>query len=611
MALELARGDDVAAGVLAATSEGARVLSPLGDSGPVVVESSEGRSSVGTGCRRALDALKTAEASRGSLIVVLSLPLTGEDRRDLERASSDAASRGFRVLRAPIEAGARVAAAEIAEECFSFLAAKGTPPGITPQGGRVVALGLAPLSAKAWNDPPRARLALPAGTDLLLYRPAWTLELEKDAPPPLSFVGDPVPIALAVTGPSSLGLLVDAKARSFGRTIILARSATRAGLRFEGETDAPREEGPCEVAFDLAFSAGEARFEHERVFRYLAKRREGTPPPTVRVAPAKLDVGPVWSDSRTEVRLRVTGDPTRPVKVLVESPFAAAAELALAAGEERDLAVTVDARGLRGGERLKLRAEVTLAATAPVRPLAKGERPQPATVPSAAPPRLLSVPVTCEVRTLRAPAVFELGKVRAGETTARTFDLQGARVEARVVADEELGVTATLEGDKLSLRASPKEGASPGQRGGRIELALPGSKSPPVVRSFTLELDEVPRELALSVAPATLQLKGRYGWAEARVKVSATVAARFDAQPTALASSAARIGPRRDIRLKPADASWDAHALAPGEERELVLRVYLGSDLPPGKYEGTLALEARDARKTVSQPLPVTVEVER
>ena len=42
------------------------------------------------------------------------------------------------------------------------------------------------------------------------------------------------------------------------------------------------------------------------------------------------------------------------------------------------------------------------------------------------------------------------------------------------------------------------------------------------------------------------------------------------------------------------------------------LRVYLGSDLPPGRYEGTVGLEAKgDANLHAEQPLTVTVEVER
>src|SRR5437879_460736 len=40
--IELARGDDMATGVLAATAEGARVVSPLGDAGPVALDASDG-----------------------------------------------------------------------------------------------------------------------------------------------------------------------------------------------------------------------------------------------------------------------------------------------------------------------------------------------------------------------------------------------------------------------------------------------------------------------------------------------------------------------------------------------------------------------------------------
>jgi hypothetical protein len=127
----------------------------------------------------------------------------------------------------------------------------------------------------------------------------------------------------------------------------------------------------------------------------------------------------------------------------------------------------------------------------------------------------------------------------------------------------------------------------------------------------TLEVEPAP-VLALTVEPAALELKGRYGWAEGRVKVAANLAAQLDAQPGLLSGSGARISPRRDIRIKAADATWDARSLGANEPRELVLRIYLGSDLPPGRYEGTFALSASgrgDAK--VAKPLPVTVEVDR
>src|SRR5437868_6392709 len=85
------------------------------------------------------------------------------------------------------------------------LAATRAPASVSPQGGLAGAVGLAPLAVKTWREPPRAKLDLPAGTDLVLYRPAWTVELEKDSPPPIAFVGDPVPIGLAVSGPSAVG----------------------------------------------------------------------------------------------------------------------------------------------------------------------------------------------------------------------------------------------------------------------------------------------------------------------------------------------------------------------------------------------------------------------
>src|SRR6185369_13533552 len=189
-------------------------------------------------------------------------------------------------------------------------------------------------------------------------------------------------------------------------------------LRFEGEADAPRSEGARELALELAFAAGEARFKLARVFRYLVKRREGTPPPDVRVLTTRLDLGAVWIDSSVTTSLVVKGDPDRPVKVLVASSWARARELALGAGEEKRLEVTIDPAKLEAAEtRLKLRAEVTLVATATVRPHARGERTRPDEAPPPAPPRLLSVPVACEARALRVASSFDLGSVKQGEAS--------------------------------------------------------------------------------------------------------------------------------------------------------------------------------------------------
>jgi hypothetical protein len=617
--LELARSEKLDVGVLAALPDGPHVLVSPGEGVAPRLEPVPGRAPLGRSCRRALDALVSQGAPRGSLIVLLAREPGGEDAAEVGRVTDEARKRDLRVLRVPIEKDEVVAVEALAEEAFSYLVALGHPASVTPRGGRIATIEPAPPSSppgsplvvETWHDT-NAKIALPGSFLLLLYRPDWELTTDPAAPPPIVYLGDQVPFALTVSGPSAQGLPLQGSARSQGKTVPLTRDAAAGGLRLVADLEPPFEEGPVEVAIDLAFSAGEARFELVRPVTYLARKRTGTPPPTLRVTPDRLALGAIWADAPVSATLTIKGDPDRPVKVTLDgAPCAFAAPVELAPGEEKALEVTVDPKKLASGFRLKLKGEVTLVAQAPVRPHMRGERAGPAEAPSAAPPRELGVIVTAEPALLHVPASFDLGKVQAGERLARSFALGDARVTARVVADGDVAASAAIEKGALLLGASPPKGTKPGKRAGRVELALTGSKEPPLVRPMTLEV-EGPRELNLTVAPGTLALKGRYGWAEARVRVSSNLAARLEARPGPLAGSATRIAPRRDIRVKSGSASWDARTLAPGEERELVLRVYLGTDLPPGRYEGTLALEARDDSDLRSlHELPVSIEVER
>jgi hypothetical protein len=172
-------------------------------------------------------------------------------------------------------------------------------------------------------------------------------------------------------------------------------------------------------------------------------------------------------------------------------------------------------------------------------------------------------------------------------------------------------VDASVEGEKLVLRTIADANAAPGKREGTVELTLPGSQGPPLARPLAVEVVARP-ELTLDVQPARVALHGRYGWAVAKLSLAASDAARLSFAPGTLEGKGARITPRRDIRLGAADASWDARTLERGKPREVLVRVYLGSDLPPGRYEGALALKLEgDRREPLVRSVPVALEVER
>src|SRR5579872_3525306 len=229
-AIELAKAEPLPVGVFACQPDGPRIVLGLGDAVPATIEPSEGRADPGPGARRALETLIAAGSPRGSAIVVLAL----EDSADAQRVAADAGQRGFNFIRVPLGDGARVALAHLADEAFGYVVAKGKPSSVKPAGGRLAAVSLAPaLSVTTWREP-QVQIPLAAGTELLLYRPAWSFSLETDAPPPIAFLGEAVPVALLVAGPGALGTLLDVSARAPEQTLVLSRAVTNKGLRFEG-----------------------------------------------------------------------------------------------------------------------------------------------------------------------------------------------------------------------------------------------------------------------------------------------------------------------------------------------------------------------------------------
>jgi hypothetical protein len=322
--------------------------------------------------------------------------------------------------------------------------------------------------------------------------------------------------------------------------------------------------------------------------------------------------------TRLTTRLVLRGDPERPTRIELEpapgvEPVGA---VVLAANEEKQVELSVEPGKLAPGTRLRLHGEIAGPEAVRVRPRVRGEARREESVALAGPAWSAAVPVAFEPRSAELASSFALGPLEPGsearaESGLRVTPQVVLELTARLEDARGVSVTASVEREKLVLVARAGAEAAPGRRSGSLELRLKGSSSPPLVRPITVDVVARP-ELALRLEPATLALKGRYGWAEARLSLAANERVRLSVAPGSLEGQGARITPRRDIRFKAADASWDARTLEPGQPRELLVRVYLGSDLPPGRYEGRVAVTLEgDRREPLSRTLPLAVEVER
>jgi hypothetical protein len=628
LALAATGSEPAATGIVATGPDGPIVLASLGDpvSPDAVARAAafKGEPGLGRAARRALDAIVASEARPGSLVLLLSGEPEDKDSREVQRVSAALAQRSCRLLRVPLEAGARLAVQALARDAFGFMAADGAPASVTLgfPGGTLAAIFPRGQGIKLFDPKTTGKIDLP-GAELVLYRPSWELALEPDAPPPIAALGEPVPISIVLSGKNAAapGLLVSCvpgagAPLALARTVVAARGSEPASVRFEGQAPAPLEEAERELSIEVSWKAGDARFTLARVFRYLARRRDGPAPPLVQVSPERLDLGVVPSESRVPAKLTLTGDPDRATRVTLD-PLASVApfSLVLGPGEVRSQTILVDPSKLASGERLTLHATIEGTSAALVRPRARGERERPGEPQGAAPPRLLHVALAATTRTVRLPAKLELA-VESGSSARIVVPvgLDGGRFTARAVLEPEdaaIALAVSLDGDKLVLEASARSKVPAGPRTGRVELTLDGSSAPPLVRPLLLTV--LPsHELALELDPPALALKGRYGWTEGRVHLASNLAADLSFVPSAFTSAGgARITPRRDIRVGPSDATWDARGLVAGEGRDLLVRVYLPSDLPAGTYVGSVALAVATPGGKLERPLPVTIEVER
>jgi hypothetical protein len=649
-------GEAFSIGAVAARDDAATVVVPLEDEDDstraataraIAAVARGGRPAVARGVRRATDMLVAAKAPRGSLVLLLATPPDAASARELEPIESELALRGLKLVRAPVELGDRVAVSRLAEEAFGFASALGLPRVVTggDLGGRLAWLVFggkvrhepgarkqplprmfegAKLDALVWRRAPAAlelEARVPSERTLLLYRPPWELGFEPDAPPPIAYLGEPIPVALSTLAgsspaPSSIEVRFATGGLDQGP---FTRGVGPRGTRFEGLAPAPLDEGPRAIQLEVSFALGEAKFVLARTARLLARRRDGPPPPRISLSPGRLDLGAAWVGTSVSARLLVRGDPERRTRIRLEATPGATAEgaLDLGPGDEKTVGLALDPGRIASGSRLRLRAEFFEPKTAPVRPVVRGEDAPQVDAPALPTPAWMGVvPIALEPHEAALPARFAVGPVEPGAEAIAESALRvtpPAPVDARALLEDGRGVglVATVSGERLVLHATADASAPPGKRAGRVELRLRGSTAPPLVRTVEVEVT-APRPLALSLEPATVALKGRYGWAEARLSLSANERARLSVEPGTLEGAGARITPRRDIRLGSTDRSWDARTLEPGEARELLLRVYLASDLPPGRYAGSVAITLEGERRDpLVRSVPVTLEIER
>lgn len=667
-ALALTSGEPSArlvVGAVAARDGEATVVAPLEDQDDKGRESLAraiaalergGRPAAARGVRRALDMLEALRAERGSLVLLLAAE---RPDRELAPLEAELALRGMKLHAVALPLSARDAVADVAARALGYAVASGPARHVSAGalgGGRLAwiatsgelppsagarSLKGAATDARVWDRLPD-KLALGGAADdgapsraLLLYRPTWELSFDGEAPPPIVDKGEPVPISLVVSAdptPAVSALEVSLEVPGRGPQA-LKGSIVPAGLRYDGVVPAPEGEGPQEARLTLGFALGDARFLLPVQARFVTRARTGPQPPHVRVSPERLDLGVAWVGTRLSAHLAVRGDPERPTRVEVEATpgVSAPAPLELAAGEEKTLELGFDPGRLAPGTRLHLRAEVASADAASVRPRARGEyarRDSP--TPSSAPAWTGVVPVVLEAREAQLADTFRLAPLEPGgevsvesafrvssraavEVAVRLVDARGVSLEAHIAHDMTPDAAhGGATGERLVLKATADAQAPAGIRAGVVEVRLAGSSAAPLTRPVSVEVVARP-VLTLQLEPAQVSLKGRYGWAEARVAVGTNEHASLTLSPGPLEGGHARITPRRDIRLAAVDAKWDGRTLEPGPSRELLVRVYLGSDLPPGHYEGALALrlEGAQGREPVVRSVPVALEVER
>ncbi len=298
------------------------------------------------------------------------------------------------------------------------------------------------------------------------------------------------------------------------------------------------------------------------------------------------------ADLRAEVVLRAQGAAVDVSGLAVEGGGVAPAALRLPADGAATVVVTLPARGSLGRQGFALRGTATSGEVALPFPEVRVER---------------------SLYALSGPDAFRFA-LAPGEAASQPL---GLRLEPAVPGaapgliapsfEAGAGLRATV-GDSLTVTASAD--ARPGSYRGSLAVELPEGLRAELPCRVEVAAPRPRLEL-----PAALELGGAPGGsATGRCEVVLRYRAACDVQlsgGTLEGPDGARIAPRYDLELTP--EGWGGARLEVGTPRAWTVRVWLGSDLPPGTYAGSLTLVCSpdDGGEAARHELPLRVEVGR
>jgi hypothetical protein len=529
--------------------------------------------------RRARLALDGARAHAGRIVIAAPRARLADAR---VIAEADVLARaGHQVELAALD-GTPAEAVARAGEALGFVA--GAPLELRPvsvKGGRLAFISIGPDFAATLIENVSGSHSPPAtGTGVVLWSGAG-LEVSRDAPAAVVAPRAPVPVVVRASAHGSQVALDARLERDDGVAAPVALREAGDGT-WRGQAPAVPAGKTARILVKATFAAGDLSFslERERPFTSSAAPPRVAPtapakpaptvvrarPPRIQVSPASLDLGDAWIGAPVTAKLELAGDEARAVRVTVEP---GSTKLALAKSERATVEVKLDPA--RPPSAVVVRAATDEGGSSETQ-----------------------VQLALVGHALEAPPRIDLGKLEAGAALARDVAARlrpaakDARVSARLDGD---GVTieAAIRGDQVALEVKAAAAAAPGPRRGALVFALASGAEREV--PFEVEVTAAPRP-ALDATPAKLELAGGWGWVEGRLGVKAD--GPVEVELGELAGADAKISPRRDIR-------------ASVEKDEVVVRVYLRSDLATGTYEGRLKLRTKSAEREV----PIVVQVKR
>ncbi len=642
-------GSDDNVGVItyAASAEVQRPLSPAGTQRQglgrqLAAVERNGITDFATALERARAMLAAGNAPRGSALILLTdgVPYRGRRRRDgpaLKPVLDQLAAKGWRIFAIALGAEAQdpflarivaitgggvfpaaraeelpAAFADVATEALGYLRAErgGRELRVLPHTGRLAVLAQGGvLEGLTHEGQPREAIRTQAGDFsvglveqpeagqwkveasqasevLALLEPRFSLEFVAGKPPERVVAGEEVVVSVRLVGEDDAlnevrdRLLLRAKLSLGERALGTPRPLKREGEGFAVSFRAPRvqEESSLSLVVEARIQGGDERFVLRRTRALTVAPADGSTgapiPLAIGLEPTKVERA-AWSDAPAErLQLKLQGDPQRAATLRV-----AGQQVELDAGASRTLEVP-----LRAGR-------VALAAEGPDGARWKG-----------------SVQVTLARYALEGPRELRLPDLPAG--VALTPQLVELKLSPQGTLQLEAGelrgpggarLPLALEGNALSV--SPAADLPPGDYRGALKLEVEGVAG------------LAPRELPVSLkllppvrAPEPVALRGSWGWTTTPVEVAwpAGSPVEIEIEPSALAG-AATIHPELDIRIEPLDG-WKGDALG-AAPRRFAFSVYLSSDLPAGRYQGQVAVRAKQGGRRLE--IPVTLDLKR